>query len=302
MSHTPPRDGAARPRRITHPGPVHPVRIESFSAARVSGEIHLQAGEVLIAAIGAAMTARGLRSAALDLVGLTLGPMDFVMPTYSTSPEHVAYYSETYHRDGPVAIAAGTATYGARDGAPFLHGHVLWRDADGREMGGHVLPFECRIARDCTIRYAGCREIAMEARPDTETNFTLFGPHAEVESHGDLIVARARPNEDLTGAILEIAARHDIGTGRILSLIGSTVGARFDGGPAIDAIPTEILGLKGRIGPDGAGGTGLELEIALIDAGGHIHIGRPVPGDNPILILAELFIERLSGRQGGALP
>ncbi len=286
------------PRRIVHPGPPHPDRIESLSDSVVAGEIRLSAGQVLIEAIGAELGARGVRSAALDLAGLQLGPMNFVMPTYSKTPDHVAYYSETFHREGPVRIEAGTATFGSRDGAPFLHGHLLWHDADGREMGGHILPFDTRIGSDCTIRYKGCCAISMDARPDAETNFTLFGPYAESPSQGDLIVARVRPNEDLVEAIAEIAAHHNVLQGRILSVIGSTIGARFEGGLAIDAIPTEILCLQGQVDRDSAGEISVDLEIALIDAEGQIHRGRPVKGDSPVLICAEIFIERLSGRPG----
>lgn len=288
----------ATARKIVHPGPTHPDRLESFSAPAISGEIRLRAGEVLMDAIAASLEPEGLRAAALDLVGLQLGPMNFVMPTYSKSPEHVAYYSETFHRPGPVTIASGTATYGSRDGTPFLHGHVLWRDDDGGQMGGHVLPHDCRIARDCTIRYTGCREISMDARPDAETNFTLFGPYPEAESDGDLIVARIRPNEDLSAAIKEIARRHHVARGRVLSLIGSTVGARFQNGPAVDAIPTEIVGLQGILEEGPSGRIGLDLQIGLIDAEGKIHVGRPIDGDNPVLIVAELFIERLSQSEG----
>lgn len=290
--------GVPGPRKIVHPGPTHIDRIESLCDNAVTGEIRLSAGLVLIDAIGAELGAKGMRSAALDLAGLQLGPMNFVMPTYSKTPDHVAYYSETFHREGPVRIEEGTATFGSRDGAPFLHGHLLWHDADCKGMGGHILPFDTRIARDCTIRYTGCRAISMDARPDAETNFTLFGPYAEGPSDGDLIVARVRPNEDLVEAIAEIAERHQVGQGRILSVIGSTVGARFEDGLCIDKIPTEILCLRGRIDRDLDGGISVDMELALIDADGHIHRGRPVKGNNPVLICAEIFIERLSGRSG----
>ena len=279
-------------RHLTHPGPIDPTRVRSYSSGSRAGTIRLPEGAIVMDAIAAHLEPLEIRSAALDLSGLVLGPMQFVMPTYSKTAEHVAYYSETYFRDGPVTIEEGTATYGSRDGRPFLHGHVLWHDEDGTQRGGHILPFDCRIGRDCEIAYVGSEDIAMEARFDPETNFTLFGPQAvHPKTSGDLVIAQIRPNEDLVDTLERVCAEHGVTSGRVLSLIGSTVGARFEGGPAIDEVPTEILGLEGSIGTDGVGRPRLELEIALIDAAGNIHRGRPSRHENPVLICVEAFLQ-----------
>ncbi|MFC5387357.1 PCC domain-containing protein [Aquamicrobium segne] len=281
-------------RHIRHPGPANEIRLRSLSAGGRSGTIRLQAGAVLMDAIAAHLEPLEIRSAALDLSSLVLGPMQFVMPTYSRSPEHVAYYSETRFRDGPVTIEVGTATYGSRDGRPFLHGHVLWQDADGTGKGGHILPMDCRIGGDCEIAFVGCREIAMDARFDPETNFTLFGPHhmnPDSSSSGDLIVAQIRPNEDLVRSLERICTDHNVRSGRIMSLIGSTVGARFEDGLSIDEVPTEILGLTGTFEIGKTGQPYLDIEIALIDAAGNIHRGRPKRDENLVLICVEVFIQ-----------
>ncbi|WP_235841421.1 PCC domain-containing protein [Cereibacter azotoformans] len=102
-----------------------------------------------------------------------------------------------------------------------------------------------------------------------------------------------RSSEDLVEALEAVAARHGIREGRIRSLIGSTVGARFEDGPAIDDVRSEILGLDGRFGRDAAGGTCLDLKFALIGTVGRIHRGRPSRGESLVLICAEVFIERL---------
>lgn len=279
-------------RHLVHPGPVSQPRIRSISSHSFAQKIRLPAGSILIEAIGAHLDREGIRSAALDLTGLVLGPMQFVMPTYARTPDHVAYYSDTYLREGPVTIEKGTATYGARDGRPFLHGHVLWHDEDGSQRGGHVLPFDCRIGRDCEISYVGSTTISMDAQSDPETNFTLFAPNIVSEGEpGDLIVARIRPNEDLTKSIEHICAQHNVKSGRIISLIGSTVGARFADGLSIDEPPTEILGLKGYVRREENGSYRADITIALIDAAGNIHIGEPLRGENPVLICVEIFIQ-----------
>ncbi|HMB76591.1 MAG TPA: DUF296 domain-containing protein [Kiloniellaceae bacterium] len=283
-------------RRIEQPGPVDPLRIESHSAPLVAGRIDLQPGDLLMDAVAKNLAGLGLRSAALDLSGLTLGPLHFVIPAVSATTEHVAFYSETHRRPGPVLIDDGAATYGSREGAPFLHGHLFWRERDGRQSGGHVLPAESRIAAAGSIGFKGCREIAMSARFDPETNFTLFGPVVETASaprgEASLIVAKIRPNEDLIGAIEEICRRHGVTKARLGGLIGSLVGARFEDGVAIESLPTEILGLDGSVERRADGGYDVDLELALIDDAGKVYRGRPRRGENPVLICIELFLER----------
>lgn len=277
-------------RRLTQPGPVHPVRVESASAPALSDRFALEPGLSLIDAIARPLAALNLRSAAVDLDGMVLGPMRFVMPTYSKTPEHVAYYSETYARTGPVRIDRATATFGFRDGAPFLHCHALWRDADGRERGGHILAPETLVMAASEARAVGTDRIAMLSRFDPETNFTLFGAERVLDGDGDLVVARIRPNEDLVEAIEAVAARHDLRDARVLSIIGSTVGARFEDGRRVDEIPTEILGLDGHVRRGANGGHELSLDLALIDAAGHVLRGRLARGENPVLICVELFL------------
>ena len=283
-------------RRIEQPGPVAPDRIESHAGPLVEGSIAVTPGTILMEAVAAQLESLGLRSAALDLSGIALGPFHFVMPAESATPDHVAFYSETFHRPGPIEIDAGTATYGNRDGTPFLHGHLFWREQDGGQAGGHVLPAESRIAAAGSIGFKGSRAVAMTTAFDPETNFTLFGPvAAEAPSDADqdgLIVAKIRPNEDLIGAIEQICRRHGVEKARLASLIGSLVGARFADGRTVDGVPTEILGLSGAMARRPDGSYDVDLELALIDVAGKIHRGRPSRGENPVLICVELFLER----------
>lgn len=287
-------------RQITQPGPADPLRIESHAAPLVEGKIALQPGMVLLEAVAERLENLGLRSAALDLSGLTLGPLAFVMPAESASDEHVAFYSETFRRAGPIRVLEGTATYGNREAAPFLHGHIFWQDDDGRQSGGHLLPDNTRIAGAGSIGFKGCRDIAMATAFDPETNFTLFAPVAAEGAaetagragKGNLIVARIRPNEDLIEALETICRRHGVGQARLASLIGSLVGARFEDGARIERIPTEICGRHGTVARRADGGYNIDLELSLIDVDGEIHRGRPCRGDNPVLICAEVFLER----------
>lgn len=283
-------------RRIKQPGPVDPVRIESHAAALSQGKIDLPAGGLLMAAIADKVEGLGLRSAALDLSGISLAPLRFVMPAHSSTAEHVAFYSDTFALDGPIAIERGAATFGSRNGSPFLHGHVLWRDEAGRDRGGHILPSESVIAAPCRIGFKGSRDVEMATRFDPETNFTLFSPLARESNsengEGGLIVAKIRPNEDLICAIEDLCRQHQVQEARIAGLIGSIVGARFEDGLAINSVPTEILGLGGGVRRQADGGYQVDLDLGLIDTNGTIHRGRPRRSENPVLICVELFLER----------
>jgi hypothetical protein len=68
----------------------------------------------------------------------------------------------------------------------------------------------------------------------------------------------------------------------VLSLIGRAVGARFEDGRRVDEIPTEILGLDGRVRRGATGFHDLSLDLALIDASRNILRGRLARGDPSI--------------------
>ena len=274
------------------PGPAHPQRLESRAGALKVAEIVLEPGLSLCDAIARPLASLGIRSAGVVLSGVTLGPMQFVMPSHSQAPDHVAYYSETYRPQGEVTLDLATATFGFRDGAPFMHCHALWRDAEGRQCGGHILPLDSLIARRCTVSVFGTPDADMLSRADAETNFTLFGPEpADGGGSGGLIVARIRPDEDLVTGIEAICARHGATHATIRSGVGSIVGALFEDGTVVSEIPTELVVVDGRVSPDEGGQPRCDLEIALIDAAGNIHRGKPVRGQNPVLICCELFID-----------
>lgn len=285
-------------RRLVQPGPVDPNRIESTAAPLIAARFSLAPGLTLIDAIAGPVGRFGLRAAALDLSGMVLGPMQFVKPAYSRTEDHVAYYSETYRHDGAVRIDHATATFGFRDSAPFLHCHALWRDADGRACGGHILASDTLVAAASEVEVRGTDRIALLSRFDPETNFTLFGLEHATTGRGPLVVARVRPNEDLVEAIETVAARHDLRDAIVRSLIGSTVGGRFDDGRVVEEIPTEIVALSGRVRRRPAGGHAVDLDIALIDADGNILRGQLTRGENPVLICVELFLEERAGETG----
>jgi len=288
-------------RRLEQPGPAAAERIDSFEGTGVVCTFTLQRGLTLREAIATPLQAAGIQSAAVVLGNVEFEPFQYVMPAFSNSPEHVAYYSDTFKPSGPMAIQMANATYGRRDGAPFLHCHALWLDAEGQQRGGHLVPTETVIAAPSMAQAWGLANVAMQAEPDPETNFTLFHPIAvepaaalRPDGGPRIVVARIRPNEDLVESIEAVAKRHGMRNAIVRGSLGSIVGAEFENGDRVDDIATEILVLDGRVSTDASGDASTRLDIALIDPHGDIHKGRLVRGRNAVLICFELVLEEIA--------
>ena len=278
-------------RRIVQPGPPAATRIESASGRLRDISFIAAPGLTLVEAMAGPLAAAGIRGGAVDLAGLRLAPFEYVIPAQSPDADHVAYYSQTHRAPDGVLVESGTATFGRRDGAPFLHAHALWHD--GRDTAaGHILPFDTRVAAACSVRAWGIAEAEMIATPDPETNFTLFAPAplvAETDSD-NCILGRLRPNEDLTLGIEALCRRHGATRATIHSGIGSTVGSLLEGGAQIDTVATEFFIRRGVVRPDEQGRATADIEIVLVDETGAIVTGRPVRGMNPVLICAEIVM------------
>ncbi|MGI4801603.1 MAG: PCC domain-containing protein [Janthinobacterium lividum] len=276
------------PRRIVQPGPPHPVRIESAIGHLRELSFTATPGLSLVDAVAGPLAAAGIRGGTVDLAGLHLAPFDYVIPSLSPDAEHVAFYSETRREPGGVRIESGTATFGQRDGAPFLHAHALWHGSAG-VAAGHILPLDSRIGTASEVRAWGVAEAEMRATPDAETNFTLFGPLQLGAEAGRCVLGRLRPNEDLVGGIEALCQRHGATRATVLSGIGSTIGSLLDGA-RIDTTPTEFFIRRGTVAPDAAGRARAEIEMVVVDHTGTIIAGSAIRGLNPVLICAEIVL------------
>jgi predicted DNA-binding protein with PD1-like motif len=186
-------------------------------------------------------------------------------------------------------------TLGVRDGAPFFHCHGLWREADGKTSGGHMLPEETFVAAPFEVEAFGIEGAVFAAEADPETNFKLFGPVPD-KARGAATTSRAfalrlRPNQDFAGCLEAFCRERDIARARIRGGVGSTIGARFADGGVIEPFATELAITSGTIAPGAGGALEAALDVALIDYTGGIGEGRLVRGDNPVLMTMELVVE-----------
>jgi len=277
-------------RSIKQPGPPVTERIQWVEVRGRAFTFTLEAGIPLLEAARRGFAAQGFSGGTLNITGGALGPFGYVMPALSKTGENAAFYSDTFRPQGVTQLKLATMTLGVRDGAPFFHCHGLWREADGRLGGGHMLPEETFVAEPFEVSAFGIDGAAFTAEVDPETRFKLFGPvpakPAGANAPSRAFAMRLRPNQDFAGCLEAFCREHGIARARIHGGVGSTIGARFADGKVIDPFATELAITSGVVASSEA-----TLDVALIDYTGGIGEGRLVRGDNPVLMTMELVLE-----------
>jgi predicted DNA-binding protein with PD1-like motif len=284
-------------RSIKQPGSPIAERIQWVEVRGRAFSFTLEAGLPLLEAARRGFAAQGFASGTLNIRSGALAPFGYVMPALSMTGENAAFYSDTFRPQGVTRLKLATMTLGARDGAPFFHCHGLWREADGRISGGHMLPEETFVAEPFEVEAFGIDGAMFAAEPDPETNFKLFGPVPAAakgaETTSRAFALRLRPNQDFASALEAFCREHGIARAKIHGGVGSTIGARFADGGTIEPFATELAITSGAVAPDARGDLEAALDVALIDYTGGIGEGRLIRGDNPVLMTMELVLEAL---------
>lgn len=283
-----------RSSRVAQPGPAQEPRLVAVEGRGRAFSMRLEAGLTLLEATRRGFAAQGFSCGALRLGPLALAPFAYVMPALSKDGVNAAFYSDTFRPAGVTRIEAGALTFGRRDGAPFFHCHALWREADGRRGGGHILPEETIVAEAASVEAFGISGAMFEAEPDPETNFKLFGPvPVPAAGGGDgarAFALRVRPNECLHGALERFVRERGLSGAHVHGGVGSTIGAAFDDGRIVENFATEVFIRKGEVAPDAAGRLVATLDVGLVDFAGQLAEGRLARGANPTLMTFELIL------------
>lgn len=284
----------SRPDHILQPGPPAAERIVVVPGRGRAFPMRLDAGVPLVEAVRRGFAAQGFLGGTVAMGGVLLGPFAYVMPALSKTGENAAFYSDLFSPAGTTVLESGAMTFGRRDGNPFFHCHALWREADGRRNGGHIMPDATTVAADATVQAFGFDGGIFEANPDPETNFKLFGPVPEaprdVDAPQTAFALRLRPNQDFASALERFCADRGIRRARIHGGVGSTIGARFEDGTVTENFATEVY-LDGATVEAGPGGHVATLPGGLVDYKGVMATGTLVRGDNPVLMTFELVLE-----------
>ncbi|MGJ4939119.1 PCC domain-containing protein [Bradyrhizobium sp. HKCCYLS1011] len=282
-------------RQVRQPGPPVAERIQWVGARGRAVSFTVPAGLPLLEAVRQGFAAYGFAGGVANIAGGALGPLAYVMPALSATPDHAAFYSETYRPQGITRLSTATMTLGVRDEAPFFHCHALWTEEGGRKSGGHILPEETVVAEAFVVDAFGLDGADFSAAPDPETNFKLFGPVSTASSGATTdrraFALRLRPNQDFALSLEEFCRAHGISHARIRGGVGSTIGARFVEGIDVEPFATELTVTSGLIAPGPDGTPEATLDVALVDYTGALAQGRLVRGDNPVLMTMELVLE-----------
>lgn len=280
-------------RSITHPGPVHPSRVQCVPASARHVHVELPNGVSLLQGLADMVKAHGATSAVFSFEDVSLAPMRFVMPALSVSSKYVAYFSQGCEATGAAHMERGSITYGLRDGQPSLHCHATWTESDGRRRSGHVLAGESMVQGTARLHAWMLDGAGFEVMPDAETNFSLLQVSAGAVKPDDAndLVVRVLPNEDLCLALENICAKHNIRHGSIRGGVGSLIGAVFQDGRTVEPFVTEVYIERGVIAPDVDGSLRAEVDVGLVAHTGEMAEGRLARGLNPVLITFELVIE-----------
>ncbi|KAF1046883.1 MAG: hypothetical protein GAK35_00830 [Herbaspirillum frisingense] len=285
---------SARPafaRSVPHPGQPDPVRIVTLEGEAMRLEFTLEAGLSLRDAMSIPLAKAGLDGGTVRFENLRIAPLHFLMPALAVDDQHAAFYSDPHAMEEGAVIEYACATYGRKDGEPFVHCHAVWRGRDGQRQGGHLMMDKTIVAEAAPARAWGVHDATMATRYDPETNFTLFHPTrlneaTSAPSGKRVVLARIRPDEDLTMAVEQACRSHGIADAIVRGSVGSIIGADFEDGRVLEDRATEILIRSGEV-EDGRA----RLEIGLINPEGKVCEGVLARGRNPVLICFELVVE-----------
>lgn len=273
-------------RRIVQPGPVHPQRIDSRRVRGIPVAFEMEPDETLLAALTGPLVKAGMQSASLRFGGGALSPFRYVKPGPPDGPQHVAYFSAPRCPDGETRVDQAAVTFGWNGAEPAVHIHGVWTEQGGDRRGGHMLPQECVVRTRMKVEGIGFPDSRIDTMPDPETNFTLFQlAKTHPADSGNHIVARIRPNEDITLAAEAAARRHGVTDAAIFGTLGSLIGAHFADGRIVQADATEVLVRQGRL-RDGVA----ELDMIVVDDHGRAEEGLLLRGENPVLITFDLVL------------
>jgi predicted DNA-binding protein with PD1-like motif len=165
---------------MRHPGPVHPVRIESReeSGPATTIRLRLAPGRSLHDALVEPLAGLGLVSAAVNLVGGRLDRLRYVLAYPRPGTPQVVLLGDLIDTRGPISLIAANATLGRNlKSQSFLHCHGVFAGSDGAAFGGHVFAEDTFVGDDAPVAILrGFDGFRVAMVPDDEIVAAPFQP------------------------------------------------------------------------------------------------------------------------------
>ena len=174
-----------RARTLVHPGPVAPLRLAHVAAhGQRQWRLQLAPGQVLYAALTAALAAQGVQAAAMTLLGGRLQTVAYCLPIPDPEGQVIATYGAplVLHQAG---LLRASATLGrGLNGEPVIHCHASFADAQGTVRGGHVLTERTVVGeRPLAVLVTALDGVDLQLSLDAETRLHMLRPRALEVAH-----------------------------------------------------------------------------------------------------------------------
>lgn len=293
------------PRVLPHPGPRSERRFLTVPTRAQTVTRELRSGELLIDELKRVTIELGAVSSSVTFLSGSLSPLHYCIPAEGHGQYVVWFSAERITQDA--SLVSGTATYGSRDGDPFAHLHLSWKDEQNVLLGGHLWPTTRVGSPPALVRVVGLYDAEWGSINDPETLMPTFRPYAlspkqttRAQSENEdgqtvsAMVARILPGEDITKAVLEVARKAGFVRAEVAVGTGSLIGACYRDPSTgevtiVDGPANEVFDLAGTIDTR-ADAKDHVLTCAMVDRAGEVHRGTLVPGENPVAVTFELTI------------
>lgn len=168
-------------RKIQHPGPVSPVRIQYLQARKGRHiRLTLRPGNSLYDALVKPLAQLGIESASTTILSCQFRSLKYCVAPPDPSKEVVAAYGPPIDA-GESMMIFGNATIGKNTtGRPIVHCHAAVRTEAGHIKGGHILADQCIVgALGGTVLVTSLDDFELRVAFDPETNIQLLQPLLE---------------------------------------------------------------------------------------------------------------------------
>lgn len=288
---------------LMHCGPAPKQRIVSVASAVEVVRGELPPGALLIDALWNLMEPTGAEAGAVELGPGTFGNLPYVYPAVGDDASQPMSFTKANRSPGPCLVLGGSATVGRRHGERFTHTHATWMDGQGRIRGGHLLP-EAHVGEvPILVVLRALVDAEQVSDDDPETGLPTFTPRprrgAPVHSRATTdraVISRVRPGIFIDDAVRDICRAAGFDQAQVRASLGSTVGARLTTSEGVTEVAwpavefTQLVGAaQGMLGEHSE----LELQGTLVDIHGDIHHGVVRPGENPVAVTFELYVEEV---------